>query len=115
MKYLEDMSDEELLMIAKRERILLNLKFLRGEIINNLEGVHRGPYGGAVGYFDFCGNMDMCITIRTITIDEDVAIVQTGAGIVADSVPENEYNEVLQKAKVMFQVIKEVEADDFTN
>ena len=85
------------------------------EIINNLEGVHRGPYGGAVGYFDFCGNMDMCITIRTITIDEDVAIVQTGAGIVADSVPENEYNEVLQKAKVMFQVIKEVEADDFTN
>ena len=85
------------------------------EIINNLEGVHRGPYGGAVGYFDFCGNIDMCITIRTITIDEDVAIVQTGAGIVADSVPENEYNEVLQKAKVMFQVIKEVEADDFTN
>lgn len=82
------------------------------EIINDLEDVCRGPYAGAVGYLDFRGSMDTCITIRTMVIDGDEVIVQTGAGIVADSVPEKEYLEVLQKAKVLFQVVGEEDDDD---
>ena len=59
---------------------------------------------------DFCGNMDMCITLRTMRIENDVdAVIQTGAGIVADSIPLNEYNEFLQKAKALFEVVEEVE------
>ena len=57
--------------------------------------------------------MDMCITIRTIRIEGDEAIIQAGAGIVADSIAEKEYKEILQKAKAMFQTIEEVEDDDF--
>lgn len=82
------------------------------EIINDLEDVRRGPYAGAVGYLDFRGSMDTCITIRTMVIDGDEVVVQTGAGIVADSVPEKEYQEVLQKAKVLFQVVGEDDEDD---
>lgn len=82
------------------------------EIIHELENVPRGPYAGAVGYLDFKGNMDTCITIRTMVIDGDEVVIQTGAGIVADSVPEKEYLEVLQKAKVLFQVIGEDDKDD---
>lgn len=82
------------------------------EIINDLETVRRGPYGGAVGYLDFRGNMDTCITIRTMVIDGDEVRIQAGAGIVADSVPEKEYKEVLQKAKVLFQVIGEDDTND---
>ncbi|MDR3562567.1 MAG: anthranilate synthase component I [Negativicutes bacterium] len=76
------------------------------EIINELEGVPRGAYGGAVGYFDFRGNMDTCITIRTLAIDGDEVVIQTGAGIVADSVPETEYQETIHKAGAMFRVLK---------
>ena len=83
------------------------------EIINELETVERNAYGGTVGYIDFNGNMDMCITIRTIRIEGDEAIIQAGAGIVADSIAEKEYKEILQKAKAMFQTIEEVEDDDF--
>ncbi|MFO7958440.1 MAG: anthranilate synthase component I [Candidatus Brocadiia bacterium] len=61
------------------------------EIIDELEPTKRGPYGGAVGYFDFSGNMDTCITIRTVVLDGDSAYVQAGGGVVADSVPEREY------------------------
>ena len=75
------------------------------EIINELEPERRGPYAGAVGYFDFRGNMDTCITIRTFSIDGDEVTIQTGAGIVADSVPETEYQEIRHKAKVLFQVL----------
>jgi anthranilate synthase component 1 len=75
------------------------------EIINELEPQRRGPYAGAVGYFDFRGNMDTCITIRTFSIVGDEVTIQTGAGIVADSVPETEYQEIRQKAKVLFQVL----------
>lgn len=81
------------------------------EIINDLEDAARGPYAGAVGYLDFRGSMDTCITIRTIVIDGDEVKVQAGAGIVADSVPEKEYQEILQKAKVLFQVVGEDEDD----
>jgi len=84
------------------------------EIIHELEPVRRKTYAGTVGYMDFSGNMDMCITLRTLRIENDTdAVIQTGAGIVADSVPLNEYREFLQKAKALFEVVEEVENDDF--
>ncbi|WP_425057717.1 Anthranilate synthase component 1 [Sporomusa carbonis] len=79
------------------------------EIIYELEGDSRGPYAGAVGYFDFRGNMDTCITIRTLIIDGQQVTVRTGAGIVADSVPEMEYREIMQKARVLMQLVREAE------
>lgn len=77
------------------------------EIIHELEGDIRGFYAGAVGYFDFRGNMDTCITIRTLFIDGHKVTVRTGAGIVADSVPEMEYREIMHKGKVLMQLIEE--------
>lgn len=71
-------------------------------IINELEPSDRGPYGGAVGYFGFNGGMDTCIAIRTIFILADEATIQVGAGIVADSIPEKEYEETLLKAAGSF-------------
>jgi anthranilate synthase component 1 len=76
------------------------------EIIHELETSPRGPYAGAVGYFGFNGNMDFCITIRTMTLYNDQLSFQVGAGIVADSDPENEYRETLNKAGAMFQAIR---------
>lgn len=75
------------------------------EIISELEPTPRGPYAGAVGYFGFNGNMDFCITIRTITIMDSKLSIQVGAGIVADSSPEREYEETLRKAGAMFKAI----------
>jgi len=69
------------------------------EIIDELEPRKRGPYAGAVGYIDFSGAMDTCIALRTVVITGGRAYVQSGAGIVADSVPENEFQETLNKAK----------------
>jgi len=69
------------------------------EIIDELEPVRRGPYAGAVGYIDFGGAMDTCIALRTIVVAGGRAYVQSGAGIVADSVPESEFEETLNKAK----------------
>ena len=71
------------------------------EIIDELENKNRGVYGGAIGYFSFQGNLDSCITIRTIVFKGNKAYVQAGAGIVADSVPELEYEETVNKAKAM--------------
>ncbi len=82
------------------------------EIISELEHGQRRPYAGAVGYFGFNGNMDFCITIRTITIFKNTISIQAGAGIVADSVPEEEYRETLRKARAMFKAIEEVKRDD---
>ena len=83
------------------------------EIINELEPVRRGSYSGTVGYMDFAGNMDMCITLRTMRIEKDrEAVIQSGAGIVADSVPEKEYQEILQKSRALFEVVEEVENGD---
>ena len=76
------------------------------EIIDDLEPTKRGPYAGAVGYFSFSGNMDFCITIRTIVIKDNTFYIQAGAGIVADSVPENEWNETKNKAKAMIRAIE---------
>jgi anthranilate synthase component 1 len=79
------------------------------EIIEELEPTKRGPYAGCVGYFDFSGNMDMCITIRTILFKDKKAYIQAGAGIVADSDPELEYKETLNKARGMFKAIEMAE------
>ena len=76
------------------------------EIIDELEPHRRGPYAGAVGYVDFAGNMDTCIALRTIVIHDDKAYVQAGAGIVADSVPESEWNETLNKARGLLKAIE---------
>ncbi|MGB9692026.1 MAG: anthranilate synthase component I [Candidatus Sumerlaeaceae bacterium] len=76
------------------------------QIIEELEPVRRGPYAGAVGYFSFNGNLDTCITIRTVVIHGDKAYIQAGAGIVADSVPENEYKETINKATAMMRAIE---------
>jgi anthranilate synthase component 1 len=76
------------------------------EIIEELEPIRRGPYAGAVGYFSFSGNMDTCITIRSILIRDGKAYVQAGAGIVADSDPEREYNETLNKAQAIFRALR---------
>ena len=85
------------------------------EIISELESSPRGPYAGAVGYFGFNGNMDFCITIRTITILKDRLSIQVGAGIVYDSSPENEYEETLRKAGAMFKAIERVKENDTVN
>ena len=79
------------------------------EIIEELENLRRGPYAGAVGYFSFQGNMDMAITIRTILIKGKEAFLQAGAGIVADSIPKNEYEETINKAKALFEAIEMAE------
>ncbi|MBP9013886.1 MAG: anthranilate synthase component I [Smithella sp.] len=76
------------------------------EIINELEKVKRGPYGGAVGYFSFSGNMDLCITIRTMVLKNGRVYVQAGAGIVYDSIPESEHQESLNKSRGMLQALK---------
>jgi anthranilate synthase component 1 len=71
------------------------------EIIEELEPVRRGPYGGCVGYFSYGGSMDMGITIRTVMMKGGRAYFQAGAGIVADSIPEREYEETMKKAEAM--------------
>jgi anthranilate synthase component 1 len=75
------------------------------QIIDELEPHRRGPYAGAVGYLDYRGNMDTCIALRTIVIQGNKAYVQAGAGIVADSVPEREYQETLNKARGLLKAI----------
>jgi len=75
------------------------------EIIDELEPQRRGPYAGAVGYIDFGGAMDTCIALRTIVVADGKAFVQSGAGIVADSIPEHEFEETVNKAKGMLVAI----------
>lgn len=79
------------------------------EIIEELEGVRRGPYGGAVGHIDYDGNMDTCITIRTITMKGGMCNLQAGGGIVADSDPTYEFNESLNKAKALAVAVEQAE------
>jgi anthranilate synthase component 1 len=76
------------------------------QIIDELEPHRRGPYAGAVGYLDFCGNMDTCIALRTIVFQNGRAYVQAGAGIVADSQPALEYQETLNKARGLLKAIE---------
>jgi anthranilate synthase component 1 len=75
------------------------------EIIDELEPVARGPYGGAVGYFSYSGDVDTCITIRTLVVGEDETSVTAGAGIVADSDPEREQHETESKAAGMLAAV----------
>jgi anthranilate synthase component 1 len=79
------------------------------EIIDELEPTGRGLYGGAIGYISFSGNLDTCIAIRTIVVDQGVAYIQAGAGIVADSHPESEYDETVNKAQGMVAAINMAE------
>ena len=79
------------------------------EIIDELESVRRGMYGGATGYIDFSGDMDFCITIRTMIKKDDKVYLQAGAGIVADSVPENEYKECCNKVMALAKTLVEEE------
>jgi anthranilate synthase component 1 len=76
------------------------------EIIDELESRKRGFYSGIVGYFSYSGGLDSCITIRTILVKDGVATVQAGAGIVADSRPEREYQETVNKAKAMMRAVE---------
>ena len=76
------------------------------QIIDELENTKRGPYAGAVGYFDFYGDLDTCITIRTILVKGRTAYVQAGAGIVADSIPAQEYEESRNKAKALLRALE---------
>ncbi|MGN0763321.1 MAG: chorismate-binding protein, partial [Aristaeellaceae bacterium] len=75
------------------------------EIIQALEGRKRGVYGGAIGYLDFTGNLDTCIAIRLAYKKNGRICVQSGAGIVADSVPETEYQECINKARAVVKAI----------
>ena len=80
------------------------------EIIAELETVKRGPYAGAVGYFDLSGNMDTAITIRTLVVKDGVAYAQAGGGVVFDSVPQAEYQETLDKASAVLHAIDQAES-----
>lgn len=81
------------------------------QIIHELEGGNRGVYGGAIGYLDFAGNMDTCIAIRLAYKRGDKVYVRSGAGIVADSVPESEFEECINKAKAVVQALPQGKED----
>jgi anthranilate synthase component 1 len=80
------------------------------EIIDELEPYRRGPYGGAVGYVDFSGNMDTCIALRTLVLKGQTAYLQAGAGIVADSVPAAEWEETINKARGLLRALEMAES-----
>jgi anthranilate synthase component 1 len=75
------------------------------QLIAEKEGTQRGSYAGALGYFSYDGNLDSCITLRTALIKDKKVYIQAGAGIVADSVPEAEYQETINKASALFKAI----------
>jgi len=76
------------------------------QIISELEPDRRGPYGGVVGYIGYDGNLDTCITIRTAIVKDNLVYIQSGAGIVYDSIPENECDETINKASALFKSIE---------
>ncbi|TWU08288.1 anthranilate synthase component I [Stieleria varia] len=76
------------------------------EVIDSIEPHRRGPYGGAVGYIDYRGNMDTCIALRTMVVKDGIVHVQAGCGVVADSDPNSEYEETLNKAKALISAIE---------
>ena len=79
------------------------------QIIEELEGTRRGVYGGCVGYIDYDGTMDTCITIRTIVMRGKTCFLQAGAGIVADSDPTAEWHESMNKAKALAVAVEQAE------
>lgn len=80
------------------------------QLINEFEKGKRGVYSGAIGYFGFDGNLDSCIALRTIVLKDGVAFAQAGCGVVADSVPESEYQECVNKAMALFRAIERAQA-----
>ena len=76
------------------------------QIIDELEPVKRGAYGGAVGWLSYAGDLDTCICIRTVVVKDGVAHVQAGGGVVADSDPAYEYRETVAKAEAVFEAIE---------
>jgi anthranilate synthase component 1 len=76
------------------------------EIIEEMEPRRRGVYGGSVGYIDFSGNLDTCIALRTLVIKDDIAYIQAGGGIVADSDPVREREESVNKASALIRAVK---------
>ena len=84
-------------------------KFRACELISQLEGDRRGLYGGAVGYVDFSGNLDVCIAIRLAYKKNGKVFVRSGAGIVADSIPDQEYQECMNKASAVIDAIRMAE------
>jgi anthranilate synthase component 1 len=84
-------------------------KIRAAEIINELEDNKRGIYGGAIGYLDFTGNLDTCIAIRIAYKKNGKVFIRSGAGIVADSVPETEFQETLNKARAVVEAVKQSE------
>jgi anthranilate synthase component 1 len=80
------------------------------EIIDEQEPTRRGFYAGSVGYFSYSGDMDMAIAIRTMLVDGGTAYLQAGGGLVADSVPANEYQECVNKARALVSAIELAEA-----
>ena len=83
------------------------------EIIKKLEPTSRGVYAGAVGYFDYSGNMDTCIAIRTLVLEDGEVKIQAGAGIVADSVPSSEFEETVNKAAALMRAVEIAETGEF--
>ena len=79
------------------------------QIISELEPTQRGIYAGTIGYIDYAENLDTCIAIRTIEMRGNTVSVQAGAGVVADSVPEREYEETINKARALFNAIEMAE------
>ena len=85
------------------------------EIIYEMENAKRGPYGGAIGYFSFNGNMDTAIPIRTIVYKDNTAYIQAGGGIVFDSEPQSEYQETINKASAPLRAVEHSdEFDEYT-
>jgi anthranilate synthase component 1 len=84
------------------------------EILDELEPTRRGVYGGAVGYLDFSGNLDTCIAIRTLVVKDGVAYIQAGGGLVADSVPEEEYQETVNKSRALIRAVEMAERGELT-
>ena len=87
-------------------------KFRACELINELEHDKRGIYGGAIGYVDFTGNLDVCIAIRLAYKRNGKVFVRSGAGIVADSVPEKEYQECRNKARAVVEALEKAEEEE---
>ncbi len=79
------------------------------QIIDELEPTKRNVYAGAIGYIDYAENLDTCIAIRTISLQNGTASIQAGAGVVADSVPEREYEETINKARALMKAIEMAE------
>jgi anthranilate synthase component 1 len=80
------------------------------EIIDEVEPQKRGPYAGAVGYIDFTGNMDTCIALRTLVVQGNKAYIQAGGGVVYDSIPSDEYEETVNKARGLLKAVEIAES-----